>query len=71
MVKEDEFHQVQRLLNDLDGRSAIVLRLRYGMAGHDPKSLKEIGKRLGLTSERVRQIEQKALSQLREKLETA
>jgi RNA polymerase primary sigma factor len=48
----------------LPDREASVLRLRYGLAGEEPKSLEEIGRTLGLTRERVRQIESQALQRL-------
>jgi len=41
-----------------------VLKLRYGLSNEEPKSLEEIGRRLGLTRERVRQIESQALERL-------
>jgi RNA polymerase primary sigma factor len=67
----DELREILSLLGELDERSASVLRLRYGLDGEEPMTLKEIGDRLGLTRERVRQIEQEALSHLREQLEAA
>ena len=46
-------------------RAAKILKLRYGLEGEDPMTLKEIGDRIGLTRERVRQIEHEALAGLR------
>jgi RNA polymerase primary sigma factor len=67
----DDLKQVLGLLSELDARSADVLRLRFGLSGEAPKTLKEVGERLGLTRERVRQIEREALDRLREGLEAA
>jgi len=52
-------------LSNMDEREAIVLRYRYGIGGALPLTLNEIGARLGLTRERVRQIESEARSRLR------
>jgi MFS family permease/DNA-binding CsgD family transcriptional regulator len=49
----------------LDDREQSVIRLRYGLDDAEPKTLEEIGRRLGLTRERVRQIESVALRKLR------
>jgi RNA polymerase primary sigma factor len=49
---------------ELPERERDVIQLRYGIDGGDPKSLEEIGRRLGLTRERVRQIEATALERL-------
>jgi RNA polymerase primary sigma factor len=51
-------------VGNLPEREAAVLQLRYGLGGEDPKSLEEIGRVLGLTRERVRQIEARALERL-------
>ncbi len=51
-------------LQALGAREREVLVLRYGLADHEPKTLEEIGRRLGLTRERVRQIEVEALRRL-------
>ena len=51
-------------LGTLSERERQVLALRYGLDGGDPKTLEEIGRRLGLTRERVRQIELETLRRL-------
>ena len=60
----DELKQMGELLDEIDERAAKILKLRYGLEGEDPMTLKEIGKRIGLTRERVRQIEHEALAKL-------
>jgi RNA polymerase primary sigma factor len=56
-------------LNRLETRKAAVLRHRFGLSGEEPATLAEIGNRLGLTRERVRQIERTALSEIRDRME--
>jgi len=53
------------VLHTLDEREAKVLELRFGLAGQPPKTLEEVGKVFGVTRERIRQIEAKALRKLR------
>ena len=62
----DEVETIMKLLDQIDKREAEVLRLRFGLDEEDPLTLKEIGKRVGLTRERVRQIEKEALAKLNE-----
>ena len=62
----DELETIQRLLGEIDHREAEVLRLRYGLDQGEPLTLKEIGERVGLTRERVRQIEKQSLAKLHE-----
>ena len=64
LIETDDVRQVLALLERMGEREATVLRLRFGLDGGEPKTLKEIGERLGLTRERVRQIESEALQKL-------
>jgi len=66
MVAAEEKKKVLRLLHEIAPREAMVLRLHYGLDGHPPLSLKEIGKKLRLTRERIRQIRRDALTRLYE-----
>ena len=64
-----EQEEVSKLLNSLNEREQKVIRLRYGLEEGDgkPHTLEEIGDMLGVTRERVRQIEARAMDKLREK----
>src|SRR5688572_30500570 len=64
--ESDDLKQVLQLLDKMDPREATVLRMRFGLNDEEPKTLKEIGECLGLTRERVRQIESEALAKLNE-----
>ena len=66
LVAVEEKTKALGLLNEIDPREADVLRLHYGLGGNKPLSLKEIGKKLGLTRERIRQIRRDALTRLYE-----
>lgn len=66
LVEDEEKAKVLLLLDEIDPREADVLRLHYGLKGKKPMSLKEIGKKLGLTRERIRQIRRDALTKLYE-----
>ena len=67
---EDEVHislreqALRHALQELPERERTVVALRYGIDGGEPTPLREIGRRLGITPERVRQIESKALGRL-------
>src|SRR5262249_7783125 len=64
MLETDDRQHVLQLLSKMDQREATVLRMRFGLDDEEPKTLKEIGEALGLTRERVRQIESEALHKL-------
>jgi RNA polymerase primary sigma factor len=55
---------LERALEELPERDARVLRLRFGLGGNEPQTLDQVGRELGLTRERVRQIERRALERL-------
>ena len=59
-----EIDMIERLLSMLEDREAEILRMRYGLVDGDPMTLKEIGERVNLSRERVRQIENEALKKL-------
>jgi RNA polymerase nonessential primary-like sigma factor len=57
---------LRRVLGTLDDREQHVIRLRYGIDDGQPRTLDQIGKRFGLSRERVRQIEREVMSKLRQ-----
>jgi RNA polymerase primary sigma factor len=68
------FVMLQDMVKHLDEREATILRYRFGLDGGSEKTLEEVGKKFGVTRERVRQIQNLALRKLRkmiEKLESA
>jgi RNA polymerase primary sigma factor len=64
-LDSDLSNEVERALAPLSDREKDVLRLRYGLGAEREYTLEEIGKRLSVTRERVRQIESRALQKLR------
>ena len=58
-------NRVTKALSTLDPREERVLRLRFGLDDYETRSLEQIGREFGLTRERIRQIEIKALAKLR------
>ena len=57
--------QLNSVLHTLAGREQEVIEMRFGLTDGQPKTLEEVGKRFGVTRERIRQIESKTLSKLR------
>jgi RNA polymerase primary sigma factor len=68
LLSESQAARIIGLLGDLDERESKILRMRYGLDGDEPLTLKEIGVKIKLTRERVRQIECEALRKLEEHL---
>jgi RNA polymerase primary sigma factor len=64
LLDHDVLSTVLELLDTLDVREATVLKMRFGLGDQQSHTLKEIGSELGLTRERVRQIETEALAKL-------
>ncbi len=66
IIEADYLHRVLRRLDSLDDRASTVIRMRFGLDPYPPMTLREVGERLGLTRERVRQLEHHALLELME-----
>ena len=64
VLNEAELTRLREMIDSLDDRESRILKLRFGFDGGDPLTLKEIGRRVKLTRERVRQIEGEALRKL-------
>ncbi|WP_456464035.1 sigma-70 family RNA polymerase sigma factor [Persephonella sp.] len=65
IVEESLHKELNKLLNILDEREKAIIEHRFGLNGEEPKTLTEVGEILGISRERVRQIEQRALKKLR------
>ncbi len=64
MELDDDRRQLRDRLDRLDDRERLVLALRFGLDGDEPLTLKEVGRRLGVTREWVRKIEVRAVRKL-------
>ena len=64
MLKNSLRGLLRNALTELDAKEERVIRLRFGLDGADPKTLKEIGEMMNLSRERIRQIEAQALDKL-------
>jgi len=66
MIADEQMAKIRRLLDEIDPREADILKLHYGLDTSKTMSLKEIGDKMGLTRERIRQIQRNALAKLYE-----
>jgi RNA polymerase primary sigma factor len=64
IIKASVQQQIRDSLGELDEKEALVIKLRFGLDDDRPRTLHEIGAQMGLTRERIRQIEQKAMRKL-------
>jgi RNA polymerase primary sigma factor len=64
MIEADDLSRIFDRLDTLEDREATVIRMRFGLDPFAPMTLREVGERLGLTRERVRQLENLALQKL-------
>jgi RNA polymerase primary sigma factor len=70
-LREEELGILRRLMETIDDREAEILRLRFGLDGSEPLTLKEIAAEVGISRERVRQIIEESLERLNERLNDA
>src|SRR5208282_3505683 len=69
LVQETDTELVREVLGTLDQRENKILAMRFGLEDGRERTLEEVGAQLGVTRERIRQIQEQALKKLREKME--
>ncbi|MEI6193198.1 MAG: sigma-70 family RNA polymerase sigma factor [Verrucomicrobiota bacterium] len=69
IVQHNDRELVKEVLATLDARESRILAMRFGLDNGRPKTLEEVGARLGVTRERIRQIQEQALQKMRVKIE--
>ena len=60
---------MQRVISKLDSREQLIMQLRFGLAGNEEKTQKEVADMMGISQSYISRIEKKILSKLRKKLE--
>ena len=68
-MTHNDHELVKEVLATLDARESRILAMRFGLDNGQPKTLEEVGARLGVTRERIRQIQEQALQKMRVKIE--
>ena len=69
LVADEQKLKLLRLLEEIEPREAKIMKMHYGLDGNEPLGLREIGNKLGLTRERIRQIQRDVLTRLYEYME--
>jgi RNA polymerase primary sigma factor len=64
LIEADDLDRIFAHLDSLENREATVIRMRFGLEAYSPMTLREVGENLGLTRERVRQLESQAMQKL-------
>jgi len=67
-VEDSDNEILSEVIRTLSPREQTILKLRFGLSGDDEKTLEEVGQQFGVTRERIRQIQEEALTKLRTKM---
>ena len=71
LIRSSFERRIQDMVGGLDDKEREVIRMRFGLDGDEPRTLQEIGETMGLSRERIRQIESRAKEKLRRSREAA
>jgi RNA polymerase primary sigma factor len=69
MAEKNLRDDLHALVNSLDPREASIIKMRFGLDGHDELTLEEVGRKFNVTRERIRQLEYLALSKIRRQMQ--
>jgi RNA polymerase primary sigma factor len=70
LASRTDQEMLREVMGSLDARESKILAMRYGLHDDQPQTLEQLGRHFGLTRERIRQIQEKALQKMRELVET-
>ena len=65
MIKKEKIYNIEKILNDFSDREKEIINHIFGLSGHNPKTLREIGPEFNLTYERIRQIKNAVIDKLK------